>query len=204
MFNKKTKIIAVITVVLLLTVAVGWFLFSKKDWRGNSASPSATLGGGKNSENGGTSPSDSAEQTAEKNDREVYVSPLGFSFFHSTDLTVTAFDEGQGAMFLVRDQKNAGSKREFQIFAVPFDEGGPLTAARIHKDLPGMAIENPQTVLIGSNKDIEALLFSSENSSIGKTREVWFVYGGTMYQVTGYADADVILGPILETWAFSE
>lgn len=209
MFNKKKQIVAgAAGVVLLLVIASGWFLFAKKDQQGHTVLSFNNFFSGNNAGNNAPPatppPTDTASTQTQKSDKEVYADPLGFSFIHATDLTVTAFDEGAGEMVLVHDATNAGSKREFQIYAAPFDEAGPLTAARIHKDLPDMEITDAQPVLIGSNKDIDALIFFSNNPSIGKTREVWFVHGGYMYQVTGYADADAIVGPLLDTWSFAE
>ena len=83
-----------------------------------------------------------------------------------------------------------------------FDEPGPITPLRIEKDIPDIVIESPQEVLIGKDKKIQALIFFSKNESLGRTREVWFVRNGNLYQLTAYADLDGLIGPVLETLKF--
>lgn len=131
-------------------------------------------------------------------ERTLLSHPLGFSFEHPTDMTITSFDEGDGEVMLGQGEGH----RSFQIFILPFDEEGVITPDRIKKDIPNMVIESPQQVLIGKNHDVTALIFLSESPELGKTREAWFAYSGYLYQVTTHADADSFIGPLLETWGF--
>ncbi len=129
-----------------------------------------------------------------------------FSFQYPGELNVSAFQEGEyGETVLVqKPDERAG----FQIFIAPFDEAGPMTKERILQDLPDMVVEEPQQVIIGqdpstgSGQAITALIFFSHEPSLGKTREVWFIHGGYLYQLSTYAGLDGFIGRILETWKF--
>ena len=129
---------------------------------------------------------------------EGYAHPeLPFAFAHPKDLTPSTFTDG-GAEIVLLAGKEPG--REVQIVASVFDNSGSLTVERIQKDIPGMAIDEPQNVLIGSAR-IPALLFwSNDGASVGKTRELWFIQDGYLYQVTASAEMDETLAKMMETW----
>ncbi|MDP3697297.1 MAG: hypothetical protein Q8R55_04710 [Candidatus Taylorbacteria bacterium] len=138
---------------------------------------------------------------------------VSFRFLYPPDFTVTEIDDEQGYTILAQ---NSAKKAAFQIFLNPFDEPGPVTPARIKKDLPNLIIENPQPVLIGADKNIPALIFFSqdlpsqlstkslEGKSLGRTREIWFVGNGHLFQVETFADQDSIIGPVMDTWEFTK
>ena len=65
-----------------------------------------------------------------------------------------------------------------------------------------MVIENPQNVLTGAKKNIQGLIFFSKDESVGKTREVWFVHDEFLYQVTGHADLDSLIGQVMDSMKF--
>ncbi|MBI2624580.1 hypothetical protein HYW67_03785 [Candidatus Parcubacteria bacterium] len=137
----------------------------------------------------------------------VYTHPKPyFSFRYPAGFTVTALPpDDNGETVLMRNPND--QKQEFQIriseFDEPFDPAqgkpGPITPERIRKDIPDMAIDTPQTVSVGGEN---ALAFLSRDDSLGNTREVWFVSGGYLYQITAYAEMDDLLGKILQTWEF--
>ena len=136
-------------------------------------------------------------------DFDVYVHlNLPFSFGYPNGMTVTALDGENGDQIILIQGQESGD--EFQISIRPFDEPGPLTPERIKRDLPSLYIEEPQQALIGPEKDIPALIFLSQDPVIGKTREVWFVHGGYLYQLSGYADFDPTIARIMGTWRFYE
>ena len=89
----------------------------------------------------------------------------------------------------------------FQIFIIPFDEEGPLAPERIRQDLPEMLIQNPQNVIIGKD-NIRALIFFSQEPGFGRTREIWFVRNGYLYQAMTYAELDALIGQVMESWEF--
>jgi len=92
------------------------------------------------------------------------------------------------------------SKKSFQIFISPFDEPGPLTKERVKQDLPDLIINNPEQRVLKNGA--VALVFFSEESSIGETREIWFVHNGYLYQISTYKELDSLVAKIISTWRF--
>lgn len=129
---------------------------------------------------------------------EGYAHPsLPFAFAYPKELTPVAFQDGEAEIVLLGGKK---SGTEVQIVIRAFDESGPLTVERIQRDASEMAIDEPQNVLIGSAR-IPALLFwSNDGASVGKTRELWFIQDGYLYQVTASREMDETLAKIMETW----
>ena len=98
-------------------------------------------------------------------------------------------------------------KNGFQIFIIPFGEDEVITRERILEDIPFVTIDEPQEVVIGdpsasSGQEIRALLFWSEDPSVGRTRAVWFVHDGNLYEITTYAHLDSWLANVLSSWKF--
>lgn len=132
---------------------------------------------------------------------KTYVnSQYGFSFKYPEGFNVSGFPEGEEGTTILAQKPN--SKEGFQIFISNFDEPGPITPARIKKDIPDMAVEDPKEVFIGSEKNLRALIFFSRSESLGRTREVWFVQKGNLYRVSAYEGLDNLIGPVLETIKF--
>jgi len=143
----------------------------------------------------------------------------GFSFEYPKELEIQAFKEeedgeiiGETIVFQqlnfpeVSSQENS-EEVGFQIFISPFeDEGGVLTQERVLEDLPFAVIIEPQEVFLGvlAEKEIPALIFWSEDPLIGKTREVWFIHDGYLYEITTYAHLDLWLANTLSTLTFPE
>ena len=44
--------------------------------------------------------------------------------------------------------------------------------------------------------------FFGYNDQMGDTREVWFIHGGFLYEVTTYKPLDTWLTAILQSWKF--
>ena len=143
----------------------------------------------------------SAEETAlSSSDLELFVHPsLPFSFSYPAQFTINSFTEENGAEVVIAER--SGKNGVFQIYIAPFDEEGALTKERISRDVSDMAIDDPQTALIGSEKT-PALLFWGNDSTIGKTREVWFAREGYLYQVSAAAALDNVLTQVMATWRF--
>src|SRR3989338_6495017 len=183
----KQKFIAII--VVLIAVAAGVYLFVYKDFK-ISNPKSENLGAPALGEN----PVDKSNLT------ETYTSPYyGFAYKYPKGFNATELDDDSGNTVLVQ---NAEEKKGFQVYITPFDEAEPLNGVRILEDLPASEVIDPKDVLIGEEKTINAVIFLSTNSSFGKTREVWFVRDGFLYQVTTYEGQDNFIGPIVETWKF--
>jgi len=189
--NKKTKII-IIAGIILLVGALGAFLILRK----NPVQPGEETG------NGNEIPGQDKtfEITAAKNkENSVYTdSQYKFSFEYPKDFTVTKFKEGEEGDTILVQKK--GSKDGFQIFISPFDEPGPLTEERVKQDLPDLKMENPEQRVLKNN--VPALIFFSEETSLGKTREIWFVYSDYLYQVSTYKELDSLVAAIISTWKF--
>lgn len=139
-----------------------------------------------------------SDDTSENFGGKLYVSPLGYSFRYPSEFKIGSFDEGEGYVLL---GQNEATKEWFQFFITEFDESEPLTVERIKKDLPNLMIENPVNIVIGQEKNISALLFSSKNQA-GQTREVWFSSGGYLFQASTVDGGDGLIGPILDSFAF--
>jgi len=196
----KTSLIVII-IVFLAGAGVFWY------FREPAANQGLTLN------------SNSQGQTFNSN-WEGYAHPsLPFAFAHPKELVSNTFQDGESEIVLLQ---GSDPNQEIQIVARAFDEPfdpapfdsaqdeqgkpGPLTVERIKRDLPEMVIEEPQNALIGSAQ-IPALLFWSSDASLGRTREVWFVYPersrgvvSYLYQVTTKAENDDLLAGIMETW----
>ena len=107
-----------------------------------------------------------------------------------------------GATLVLQDQSGNG----IQIVISPWDEDTSgsytLTAGRIHQDLPDLAINDPQPVVVGPN--YTGLAFKSDNPAFGgDSREVWFVFNHHLYQISTYARLDPLLQAIFGTWSFN-
>jgi len=122
----------------------------------------------------------------------------GFSFNYAGDFKVSEIDEENGAFTVLAE--GTGEKRTFQIFIADFEEEGPITPDRIKKDLPDIKIEQPQTISFAGT---EALAFISPDEQ-GKMVEIWFVYGGALYQIRSYFELTDELSKILASWQFME
>ncbi len=198
---QKSRIIAII--VVLVAVAAGAYLM----WsRGGLTSLNL---GSSNSENQGDAGAPAGKESVDMS--ETYTSPdYGFSFKYPKGFNATELSDDNGDTVLVQqsasDQKSyeVEPRKGFQVYITPFDEAEPLTAARILEDLPASEVIDPKDVLIGEGKTINAVIFLSTNPSFGKTREVWFIREGFLYQVTTYEGQDDFIGPILETFTFNE
>lgn len=129
-----------------------------------------------------------------------------FSVEYPEELKIERFQEENNSETIVfQDINNANLALEekigFQIFISPFEEDKILTKERILEDLPYAIIEDQIEVVLGD--DTRALLFWSDDPMIGKTREIWFIGGGNLYEITTYAHLDTWLAGILSTWSFN-
>jgi len=134
-------------------------------------------------------------------------STYGFSLKMPADFTVQETqnqdDSGNanGETIVLEDKADNG----IQIIISPFDEdtgdGYTLTKDRILQDVPDLQITDEQPLLVGPN--YTGLAFKSNNDAFdGDSREVWFVYRGSLYQISTYARLDDLLKAIFGTWQF--
>lgn len=120
-----------------------------------------------------------------------------FTFSYPSELTVSEFTEVGGAKTLVFEEP--GTERAFQMFITPF-MGTSITDSTIRAHVSSGIIEDPQEVVIGDG--IRALVFWSEVTIVGRSREVWFIKDGYLYEVTTYAALDEWIASILNTLHF--
>lgn len=135
----------------------------------------------------------------------------GFSVEYPKEMDIEMFEESEGGRTIVFSEQSTDlsipeNKKGFQIFISPFEEGSTLTLGRIREDLPDIVIEEPLEVIVGTETghDTPALIFWSEDPKIGKTREVWFVRGSYLYEITAFAHMDTLLAGMLSTLTFSD
>ncbi len=126
-----------------------------------------------------------------------------FSFNYPSEFKTSNFNEGGGEQILF----NSINGDWFQIYITPWDEEETITSERIKKDLPSMVINSPQNAILGPRQKDgvgpHALIFFSKDSSLGETREVWYVMNGSLYQITTYKRLDAMIGKVLSTLVFN-
>lgn len=129
---------------------------------------------------------------------------IKFSLEYPKELEIERFEEKNNAETIVfsNNSEIEDEKLGFQIFISEFGEDETLTEERILEDLPFAIIEESIEIVLGDGTT--ALLFWSETPEIGRTREVWFVNSGNLYEVTTFARLDSWLAEIMDTWNFNE
>ena len=135
---------------------------------------------------------------------QTYVnSTFRFSFKHPQSFTVTtvpAAGDGDGETILLVE--SGDKKVGIQMVISPYGADVDITAALIRADLPDIKIDDPQAVEIGSNR--LGLAFMSDSRVFGgRSREVWFVFNGNLYQISTYAEFDEFLKGLFGTWQFT-
>lgn len=143
---------------------------------------------------------ESSVSVPDSGETQLYLDPgYRFSFEYPKDFTIQTTEEDTGGDTIL--VQKPGDKKGFQIFTSAFDENMPvITPERIHKDLPDMKVEEPQEIVLANDK--HALMFLSEDATLGKTREVWVIDSGNLYQISTYVEFDAWLGGIMKTFTF--
>ena len=119
-----------------------------------------------------------------------------------------AYTEGEGAeTIILQRESDAGvsveQKQGFQVYITPYEPEEPvsvITPQIINRDVPGTVVEDPQVAVLGDGT--EALLFWGNADGIGKTREVWIIHDGYLYEITTYAHLDTWLAHLMTSWRF--
>lgn len=122
----------------------------------------------------------------------------GFSFSYPDGFDIREIDEDPGFTVLAEGKpaspSQGGENKIFQIYINSFDEEGPITPERIKKDIPDIQIKQSQNFSLDGR---DALAFMTDENI-----EVWFVYGGNLYQATALKAFTDDLSKILATWKF--
>ncbi len=137
-----------------------------------------------------------SDQLPESLDQEYRHETYRFSFSYPGKLRLNNFADQGGEMILVQEP---GSEIGFQVFILPFDEP-EISIARIKRDLPNMKIESDQKVTLADGTS--AITFLANEPGANQTREIWFVHGGNLYQISAFAKYDSWLASIMQTWSF--
>lgn len=120
----------------------------------------------------------------------------GFSLAFPQGLSLKEYDEGDGTYTIVFE--DAAGEKGFQIFFTPY-LGDGITQSRILKDVPSGKFTAPVEIVIAGGT--HALAFFS-TGPFGEMREVWFLHGGFLFEVTAPKEFDEWLASIMQTWRF--
>lgn len=121
----------------------------------------------------------------------------GFSFHYPQGLIYEEFDEGGGAKTIVFQHPD-NARVGFQIYITPY-EGDTITGERILYDASGAVSELKEENI---REDFLAATFMSEAPILGKTREIWWLHGGFLFELTTYAALDGWIRDIVKTMEF--
>jgi hypothetical protein len=133
---------------------------------------------------------------AAEGQHEYYNEHYHFALFYPSNLTVSNFDEGGGAMSLSFQNVEAG--QGFQIFVVPYN-ASQVTPAQFKKDEPSGVRQGAHDVMIDG---ATAASFYSTDTALGETAEIWFIHGGYLFEVTTLKPLAAWLSEIMSTWQF--
>jgi len=121
-----------------------------------------------------------------------------FSLFYPDDLSLTDHDEPDDEHTAVFD--DPAGNYGFQIFVAPY-AGTQITQDRFLLDDPSGVMQDPTDVTVDG---VRGTIFFSSNAIMGDTRELWFIRGGYLYEVTTYKPLDTWLADIMKTWQFTD
>ena len=85
------------------------------------------------------------------------------------------------------------------MFVTPYADTH-VTAQRFRVDEPSGVMQSPTDIVIDGT---HATMFFGKNAIMGDTREVWFIHGAYLYEVTTYKELDTWLAAIMQTWKFT-
>jgi hypothetical protein len=81
---------------------------------------------------------------------------------------------------------------------VPYAEP-QVSEERFKQDEPSGARTNLNSITVDG---ATGAAFYSTDVALGETREIWFVHGGYLYEVTTLKPLDTWLARIMQTWKF--
>ncbi len=119
-----------------------------------------------------------------------------FILYHPPEIEINEMDEEQGAMVITLE--NEKEALGFQIFIVPY-WNREITDERFKLDVPSNIRNN---IKKSSIDGVEAVEFDSRDDVIGETKEIWFIRGGYLYEVTAPKEAGNLLDSVMQNWKF--
>lgn len=182
------KVIQIVSSVVIVAIII--FAYFKMDGTGNnSQSYFAFSTSSPSSFDSNNSGSFSGSQSYTNNQ-------YGFSVNIPKGTEAKSFEEGEGDTILI--QSHDTKSFSMQIHISPFDEDVSLTAARIHKDVPDLKMQ--ELIEIDTGGVATVAFFSTDGGT--KYREIWFVYTGNLYQIIAPANQDDATGKVMESWVW--
>lgn len=122
-----------------------------------------------------------------------------FSLFYPAGANELEYIEPNGGHTTVfEDVRDKSHPRGFQIYMTPYDKS-QIDDAQFKKDLPSGVREDVEEFEIDGAK---AAAFHSIDTDLGPVREIWFIHGGYLYEVTAPRALDTYIEPIMRTWQF--
>ena len=119
-----------------------------------------------------------------------------FGLLFPDNLKASEYKEQGGS--LTASFQDPDTRQGFQVYVTPYS-GKQIDAAQFKLDEPSGAVQSPIEIQVD---DASGIMFFGENAIMGDTREVWFIHGGYLYEVTTYKELDTWLGGIMRTWKF--
>ncbi len=193
--NSARVYIALAVVIIIVTAFIAWQFMSGKNNLDSKSGISFNISSNAQSPNIPISfDSNSKENKVFTHDK------LNFTFSYPKNFTVALVPDDIGESVVV--QESTG-KTGFQINIQPFDEpGSVITPERIKADVGNIDILEPQQIQIADSSG--GLAFVTTHESLGKMREIWFAYNGSLYQISTPLNNDPLLKEILSTWQFGK
>jgi len=123
----------------------------------------------------------------------------GFSFNYPKDLAVTEMREGSSSFITINDKSLT---QGIQIMITPYGtDYGEITEAAIKNDIPDILIEEAKAVEPAPEE--KGLAFTSNNEDFGgRSREIWFVHDGFLYQLSTYNSMAGSMEELFGSWKF--
>ena len=119
-----------------------------------------------------------------------------FGLLFPDNLQATEYKEQDGAVTVsFQDTK---TDQGFEVYVTPYADK-QITPQRFKLDEPSGVMQTPTDIVVDGTR---ATMFFGNNTIMGDTREVWFIHGGFLYEVTTYKELDTWLGGIMRTWRF--
>jgi hypothetical protein len=188
----RTIKLILISIVLAVLAGGGWFIYQNFFAGSTSTFPNSAPDASASATTGPLLPA----RTPPAGQAEYRNEQYRFALFYPQELAVKTYDEGNGASTVTIS--NSDESQSFQIFIVPYDKT-QVDQARFKMDEPSGVLGQPTNVVVGG---AQAVMFFGNNAIMGDTREVWFVRGGYLFEVTTYKDLDAWLSQIMATWEF--
>jgi hypothetical protein len=177
----------IISILIVLALVIGIYYWQNRSKGNLLTNPSIVA-------------SESDKEISQYQYTESYTHPINhFSFNYPKEFTVTSIPSDDIETILVQ---STTTKVAVQITISPFQgEDVDITSDIIKTEIPDMKIDNVQDLLVGPSR--KGLAFVSDNPAFGgKSREVWFVFKGNLYQISTYYEFDEFLKGVFATWKF--